>query len=196
MKYRLNQNQLFEILQGWNYHLKRKVRLIACGGTAMTLLGVKASTKDVDFMIPDHAEHTYLTNFLQKNLGYQKTTAFGLQRPGEEFRFDLFRGNTIHTTELLESPLMDGRNTAIREYEKLYLGVLNDYDLIVSKLMRGTSVDFDDCIMLADAHRSMLDIPTLIEHFYEMISYDISEERIKPNIQYFTERLKGIGINV
>lgn len=119
-----------------------------------------------------------------------------MQRPGEEFRFDLFRGNTIHTTELLESPLMDGRNTAIREYEKLYLGVLNDYDLIVSKLMRGTSVDFDECIMLADAHRSMLDIPTLIEHFYEMISYDISEERIKPNIQYFTERLKGIGINV
>ena len=196
MKYRLNKIQLFEILQGWSYHLKRKVHLIACGGTAMTLLGVKASTKDVDFMIPDHAEHTYLTNLLQKNLGYQKTTAFGLQRPGEEFQFDLFRGNNIHTTELLESPLMEGHNTAIREYTKLYVGVLNDYDLIVSKLMRGTNVDFDDCIMLADAHRSMLDISKLIDHFYEMISYDISEERIKPNIQYFTERLKGIGINV
>lgn len=48
MEYRLNKQKLLDILEQWNRFLKRKVHLIACGGTAMTLLDVKASTKDVD----------------------------------------------------------------------------------------------------------------------------------------------------
>lgn len=41
MKYRLNKNRLLEILGEWNHFLKRKVHLIACGGTAMTLMWLK-----------------------------------------------------------------------------------------------------------------------------------------------------------
>jgi hypothetical protein len=52
MEYRLNKNRLIEILREWNQFLKRKVHLVACGGTAMTLMGVKPSTKDVDFIAP------------------------------------------------------------------------------------------------------------------------------------------------
>jgi hypothetical protein len=52
MGYRLDKIRLLDILGGWNRFLKRKVHLIACGGTAITLIGVKPSTKDVDFMIP------------------------------------------------------------------------------------------------------------------------------------------------
>ena len=52
MEYKIDKKALLEILEQWNRFLKRRVHLIACGGTAMTLLGVKASTKDVDFMIP------------------------------------------------------------------------------------------------------------------------------------------------
>ena len=52
MEYRLNKNRLLDILGEWNRFLKRKVHLIACGGTAMTLMGVKPSTKDVDFIAP------------------------------------------------------------------------------------------------------------------------------------------------
>ena len=55
MDYRLDKNRLLDILGNWNRFLKRKVHLIACGGTAMTLLGVKPSTKDVDFMAPREA---------------------------------------------------------------------------------------------------------------------------------------------
>jgi hypothetical protein len=57
--YRLNKNLLLEIMEEWNRVLRRKVHLIACGGTAMTLLGVKPSTKDVDFMTPDLQEYAY-----------------------------------------------------------------------------------------------------------------------------------------
>jgi peroxiredoxin family protein len=65
MPYRLTKDQLFEVLEEWNRRLKRKVHLIACGGTAMTLLGVKASTKDVDLIAPVPAEYDYLIRSLR-----------------------------------------------------------------------------------------------------------------------------------
>ena len=72
MNFRLNKNQLLEILGDWNRFLKRRVHLIACGGTAMTLNGVKPSTKDADFMAPKTREHDYLTKQL-KAIGYNDT---------------------------------------------------------------------------------------------------------------------------
>jgi len=193
MEYRLNQDQLFEVLTEWNRFLKRKVHLIACGGTAMTLLGVKPSTKDVDFMVPNVGEHTYLTGIL-KVLGYERVTQAGWQRPGEIFRFDIFRGNLIHTTGLLDSPLKEGRNSLLKRYSRLYIGILNDYDLIASKLMRGTRVDFDDCVMLAEAHKETIDVERLIAHYREMILYDVSEKRIAHHIEHFTGLLRERGL--
>ncbi len=125
-----------------------------------------------------------------KSLGYAQVTASGWERQGEPFRFDLFRGNFIHTTELLQSPLEDKQHTCLMEFSRLYIGVLNEYDLIVSKLMRGTQVDYDDCLMLTRAHREKLDIDHLVEHYRELVSYDISEQRIGPHIDRFIEVLK------
>lgn len=70
--------QLLEIMGEWNRFFRRSVHLIACGGTAMTLLGVKPSTKDVDFMAPNIKEYNYLVKNLQA-LGYRQSTASALQ---------------------------------------------------------------------------------------------------------------------
>ena len=56
--------------------------------------------------------------------------------------------------------------------------------------MRGTNVDFEDCLMLATAHSEELDIDRLVAHFHEMVSYDVAEERLKPNIDHFLELLR------
>lgn len=160
-KYRLDKNELLDNLRAWNSVLRRKVHLIACGGTAMTLLGVKASTKDVDFMVPDIREYSYLTKQLPA-MGYTQTNGPGWQRKGEVFHFDLFRGNNIHTTGLLESPLEDGRNKLLVEFSHLYIGILNDYDLIASKLMRSTRVDFEDCVRLAPPTRASWTLKNLL----------------------------------
>ena len=69
MKYRLNQKDLLDTLGLWNGFLNKKVHLIACGGTALTLLGVKESTKDVDMLVPVDHEYEYLVKIL-KQLGY------------------------------------------------------------------------------------------------------------------------------
>ena len=193
MEYRLDKNRLLDILGGWNRFLKRKVHQIACGGTAMTLIGVKFSTKDVDFMTPRVSEHVYLIKQL-KALGYKQVTGSGWKRNGEEFQFDIFRGNSIHTTELLASPLEEGKHSILKEFSHLYIGILNDYDLISSKLMRGTRVDFEDCLGLAEVRREEINIERLIHHFHELVSYDVGEFRLKSNIDHFLELLRGKGL--
>ena len=193
MEYRLGKEQLLNIMVEWNRFLKRRVHLIACGGTAMTLLGVKPSTKDIDFMIPNIKEYAYLIKQLSA-LGYKQTTGSGWKRDKEIFQFDLFNGNYIHTTELLNSPLEDGRNAVLKEYSHLYIGILNDYDLICSKLMRGTRVDFEDCLMLFREHRGNIDIVELTEHFNELLLYEVAEARLKPNMNYFIDQLRENGL--
>jgi hypothetical protein len=193
MEYRLDKNRLLDILGEWNRFLNRKVHLIACGGTAMTLIGVKSSTKDVDFMAPEVREHDYLMKQLNA-LGYKQVTGSGWKRDGEEFQFDIFRGNRIHTTELLDSPLEEGRHSVFMEFSYLYVGILNDYDLISSKLMRGTSVDFEDCLGLAEARREEINIERLIHHYHELVSYDVAEYRLRPNIDHFLVLLREKGL--
>jgi hypothetical protein len=193
MEYRLDKQTLLKVMSQWNSFLKRKVHLIACGGTALTLLEIKPSTKDVDFMVPQESEYKYLVKTLN-SLGYRQVTGWGWSREGEPFIFDLFPGKRIHTTELLHSPLEAGNNQLLHEFSRLYIGILNEYDLISSKLFRGTRVDFDDCLMLVRARRTTIDINHLVSHFNELASYDISEDRLGQHIEHFLDLLKQEGL--
>lgn len=192
MEYRLNKQGLLENMSMWNGFLKRKVRLIACGGTALTLIGVKDSTKDIDFIIPIEKEYDYLINTL-KNLGYKNTSGVGWSRE-EEFTFDLFRGNKVHTTELLESPLEKGNNILLKEFTYIYVGILNYYDIIISKLFRGTGVDFDDCLDLIKFKREDINLEMLKERFLETSSYEIAQDRVNKNLNSFLRLIMKEGI--
>lgn len=189
MEYRLDKETLLNELGQWNRFVKRRVHLIACGGTALTLMGIKPSTKDIDFMVPKESEHKYLIKVL-KDLGYEQKTGTGWQKRGDVFRYDLFPGKMIHTTDLLESPLDEGRHILLREFSHLYVGILNEYDLIGSKLFRGTGVDVEDCLMLVRARREEIDVNRLKQHVREMASYDISEESIVKNLESFLSLLR------
>jgi hypothetical protein len=76
------------------------------------------------------------------------------------------------------------------ELSHLYIGILNDYDLISSKLMRGSKVDFEDCLGLVEAHRAEIDIERLIKHFHELVSYDVAQDRLRPHIDIFLGNLR------
>jgi len=195
MQYRIDKKTLLNILTIWDSHLKRKVHLIACGGTALTLLDIKESTKDIDLLIPDEKEYRYLIKILT-DLGYDRVTGTGWARKGEGFKFDLFSGKTIFTTELLESPLKEGNNIPLKEYEYLYLGILNYYDLIISKIFRDTTVDRDDCLRLFEARQEEIDMDKLRNRFNETSSYDTSDEKNKKNFEYFLKDLKEKGFKV
>lgn len=194
MEYRLNKTKLLDVLVQWNGFLKRKIHLIACGGTALTLLDIKPSTKDVDLIVPVETEYRYLIRML-KDLGYEQTTGSGWRKKGDIFIFDLFPGKRIHTTELLESPLEDGNHIFLKEFSHLYIGILNEYDLIASKLFRGTDVDFEDCLMLVKARRDKIDIKHLERHVLELAGFDTSEERIAKNLEHFLNLLQKELLN-
>lgn len=192
MEYWVDKAGLLVRISAWDNFLKRKVHLIACGGTALTLLGVKASTKDIDLMVPDLDEHDYLIGIL-KQLGYKPASGWGWER-GDGFIFDLFRGKSIHTTELLESPLEKGNHILIKEFDRIYLGVLNYYDIIISKLFRATSIDIDDCLLLVRYKSKDIDLKQLEKRFKETASFDVSEDKANKNFEHFLKILKKEGL--
>lgn len=187
MEYRIDKDGLFQRLGAWNDFLKRKISLIACGGTALTLLGIKASTKDIDLLVPVTEEYDYLIKTL-KDLGYKSASGAGWARD-DGFIFDLFRGKRVHMTELLESPLDRGNNIAVKEFAHIYLGVLNYYDLLISKLFRGTGIDMEDCLELMRARKAEINMEKLVRRFNETASYDVSEEKVRGNLEHFRKLL-------
>ena len=188
MIYRISRDSLLDRFVIWNSYLKRKVHLITCGGTAMTLLGIKDSTKDIDLIVPDVKEYEYLIRSL-KVIGYVQTGAYRWKLEDTSI-FDIFKGNFVHTTELIESPLKEGNHALFKEMSFIYLGVLNDYDLIISKLFRGTQVDIDDCLALVKYRGVAIDLEKLEGRYRETASYSISEDKTNRNLNLFLERIK------
>lgn len=192
MNYRIDKDGLLDTLSAWDGFLKKKVHLIACGGTALTLLGIKPSTKDIDLVVPDIEEYKYLINIL-KELGYKSASGWGWERDNG-FIFDLFKGKAIHTTELLESPLNKTNHIFIKEYSYIYLGVLNYYDIIISKLFRSTTVDIEDCLLLFKNNRTEIDFKHLEKRFRQTASFDVSEDKVNKHFSHFAKILKSEGL--
>lgn len=193
MDYRLNKSSLLERISIWDSFLKRRIHLIASGGTALTLLGVKESTKDIDLIVPDLSEYKYLIKTLRQ-LGYKSSSGAGWSR-GDGFIFDLFRGKSVHTTELLESPLKEENNIPVKEFSYIYLGILNYYDLIITKLFRATTVDVEDCLSLVKAKRQFIDLKLLVKRFKDTASFDVSEDKVNKHLEYFLNILKREGLS-
>ena len=194
MQYRIKEIQLLEILSIWDSYLSRKIRLVACGGTALTLLHIKESTKDIDLIVPQVSEYKYLLKTLI-NLGYSQKTSFGWGKD-DGFIFDFYCGNKVYTTGLLESPLQEGNNISIKEFAHIYLGVLNYYDLIITKIFRSASIDIEDSLALFKKKYLEIDIKKLQARYSETSSYDISDEKNMRNFKYFLDILKEEGFRI
>jgi hypothetical protein len=192
MEYRIDKKRLVDTIAVWDSYLHRKIHLVACGGTAMTLLGIKDSTKDVDLLVPEEKEYEYLIKILQE-LGYKSVSVYGWARDGG-FIFDLFKGKRVHTTELLESPLKVGNHAVVKEFNFVTLGVLNFYDLVISKLFRGSGVDVDDCLMLLRTKSKEIHMDVLKKRYEETFACDISEVKVLKNLDHFLSLLKKEGL--
>lgn len=188
--YRIHAGELFEILSAWDEVIpgRGKIRLIACGGTALTLLGYKDSTKDVDFLVPDLSEYERLVRFLSR-AGYARITGYGWRRADENIIFDLYPGNRVYCTELLSSPLGRGGHRKVRAWKKIYLGVLNPMDLVISKMFRGVEVDIQDCLTLMK--NEPINLSRLEKRYRETAQYDTSENRVLKNWALLMNRWKN-----
>lgn len=189
--YRINAEGLLAELRIWGEDLPSSVRLVACGGTALTLLNLKASTKDIDFLVPDIDEYEILTRYF-RSLGW-RTWDFHWQRPGGEFIFDVFRGRVVYVTELLDDPLLPGQHVPIGRYGRVELSALNLLDVACTKLVRCTGVDLDDCLEIM--RTGQVDPNLLARRFQEYSLYGLNEGDFKTNLEVFANRMSESGID-
>ena len=190
-KYRITGRELIETIDNWEHLISFKVNLIGCGGTALTLLEIKESTKDIDMIVPVQKEYDRLMTFLG-SIGYQER-GNGLVHPNDpNFLYQFWTGNRVFTTELLDSPLEPDKNIPIKEWGHIYLGALNLQDLIITKMFRGTQVDLDDCLAVFSA--SKMDPEAILERYAEAAKYDLNPDKMIANFIIFAEALTEKGM--
>lgn len=175
-----------QTLDNWERLINFRVNLIGCGGTALTLLGIKESTKDIDFIVPVVGEYNKLMIFLER-LGYGEKGG-GLWHPDDPlFLYQFWAGARVFTTDLLESPLEPGRNILIKKWRNIYLGALNLPDVIITKMSRGTQLDIEDCV--AAYSKSDIDPDKLLERYAEAAKYDLNPNKMMQNLTRLVEEL-------
>ena len=190
-KYRITGRELIQTIDNWERLINFNVNLIGCGGTALTLLKIKDSTKDIDFIVPLSKEYERLMKFL-RSLGYEER-ASGLAHPDDpNFLYQFWVGNRVFTTDLLDSPLKPGKNIPIKKWVHIYLGALNIQDIIITKMFRGIQVDVDDCVAAFAA--SKIDPEALLKRYAEAAKYDLNPEKMIQNFIVFAETLVEKGL--
>jgi len=191
IKYRLSANHLLDTLDNWNSLMNFRVRLIACGGTALTLLKIKDSTRDMDFTVPVAREYERLMKFLG-DLGYEEKGGGLAHDDDPNFIYQFWSGNKVFTTNLLDPPLDPGKHILIKRWSHIYLAALNLTDLIITKMFRGTPVDRDDCI--AAFATGKVNAEKLLERYAEAARYDLNPEKMMKNFVYLAEGLHELEL--
>ncbi len=184
---RVGKADLFDRLGEWDQVITRRVLVVACGGTALTLKGHKPSTKDIDFVVPRISEYEHLLAALRTKLNYKDTDS-GFRDPSGVYRFDLFRGNMVFQTELLDPVDRQDQHQVVHTGKRLIVGVLNSYDLVISKMFRGDDVDVQDSIVMITAET--LDLRLLANRYLETAQYYYNEAQCKQKLVYLIDELK------
>lgn len=150
-------------------------------GTALTLLNYKESTKDVDLLIPDPKHYDSIVKII-KSLGYRHATGSGYLHPQGTWLFELYRGQTIFQTELLDPIQEPGNHRIIKQFRMLTLACLNPEDLIISKMFRGIMVDVEDSILLLRSE--VIDLKNLAERYKATGDYYYNPPDCKHKLTY------------
>jgi hypothetical protein len=175
-----------DTLDNWDSLMDFRVHLIACGGTALTLLKIKDSTKDIDFIVPKENEYQRLMKFL-KHLNYGDKSGGLAHKDDPNFIYQFWFGSRVFTTELLDSPLEEGKHILIKKWTHIYLGALNLTDLIITKMFRGNQVDRNDCI--AAFATGEVNAEELLDRYLEAVRYDLNPEKVMLNLASLAEGL-------
>lgn len=117
-----------EFLKGIDKTLEREINLVAVGGTAMTLLGLKPSTIDIDFDLTSKDSRE-----LNKALD---ATPHG-------FRIDIFGDGLIFSQQLPDDHME--RSIPIKaRFRNIKLYALHPLDIVVTKIGRLNQRDSED----------------------------------------------------
>ena len=128
MKDNIPKEPLVALIKEIDSKLTRKIDLYAVGGTAMTLLDLKASTQDIDFNLKpeDYAE------FIKAK-----------DKVVHGYRVDVYQNGAIFTQQLPEDYVNKSIPIKIK-FEKINLYSIHPLDIVVTKIGRLNERDFED----------------------------------------------------
>lgn len=159
-KSEINADELYELVESIQKYCDKNIKLYALGGTALTILGLKKSTLDVDINIATQAEYNYIIKLFEQ-IGFKKIGPIRWLTQ-EGLAFDLFHGEYILGTQLLDDAL--SRAKLAKEFEKMTIYTLDTYDIIISKLARSDQRDFDDIQVILNT--ANIDLKLLANRYY------------------------------
>lgn len=123
----INKQALLDYLKRIDSVLPEKIMLIAIGGTAMTLMDLKPTTRDIDFCL-DARDYELFKKAISKVRG--------------KFTIHLFSNGYIFSQQLPEDYIEKSVN--FRKYEKIDLRILHPLDIIITKISRLNARDEAD----------------------------------------------------
>lgn len=184
-------DDLVRLLRTVDEDLDRRITLVLIGGTALTFLGIKDSTRDIDINIPRRADLKELARVF---------TALGFQG-GDDVRWitdqgfpiDVFVGDYIFAISLPEGYVE--RSLRIGDFHNIDLYALNGIDLIITKLTRADERDYDDIRALFKW--GSIDHRDLIERYIETVGDTSVVRYAKDNLlELFENKLPAWGVAV
>ena len=166
MNKEINAEKLFELLESLSKFIEREVSMYALGGTALTILGIKNSTMDIDINIGSEREYEYICKIFEQ-IGFEKKGEIRWFTQ-EGLAFDLFHSSNILGTDLLPNCLKNSKY--IKSFGNIKLYTLSLYDIIISKLARGDPRDFDD---IKSTLENKIDIQILVKRYKETMENSV-----------------------
>lgn len=165
---------LMDSLLEFNRYLPRKMKIFALGGTALTLLGKKASTRDIDFCFINENERKAFVKTLQ-TLGYKLYVPNKLV--GHGIAIDVYSDGYIVCVQL-PSDYAENANK-IKEMSKIDLYTLGPIDLIITKAARFNDRDKEDLAILFENYK--IDQKELVHRWIEVMESSMVKDA-KENI--------------
>lgn len=123
----LDKSVLLDFLNILNEELDKRITLVAVGGTAMTLLDLKSSTRDIDFTIPSTDRDEYEKAMLNVQHG---------------LKIDIYEDGWVFSQGLPSDYLE--RSIKIKEFDNIILLALHPIDIVVTKIGRLDDRDMQD----------------------------------------------------
>ena len=162
----INAEELFELIESISKFIEKEIKMYALGGTALTILNIKKSTMDIDINIESNGEYKYICKIFD-DLGFERKGIRWISQEG--LAFDMFHGSNILGTELL--PDCIDKSKFIKSFGNIKLYTLQLEDIIISKLARGDSRDFDDIKKILEVEK--INLRKLVQRYKETMETSI-----------------------
>jgi hypothetical protein len=182
---RVPREELIDLLEKLNEFAAMHIDIFAVGGTALTLLGLKDSTRDIDFNIDSESGYNEIEKLFGK-MGFRKIGP-NKWETDRGFYVDLFKSGYIFCVQLPEDYKKASKE--IRNFGRIRLFAISAYDIITTKLGRGDSRDFDDIEVVFTKNR--INLGKLAKRYVESMERSFVPNA-KENMLFLLKKKLGI----